>query len=666
MRKAPNDLPSRLDDTYEDAMYRIQHQHEEHCELALRTLSWISKAQRPLRIEEVQHAVSVEEGDKDLEDEPLEAPDLLVSVCAGLVTIDAESNTFRLVHFTVEEFFEKNHHKWFPDADNLIAKTCLTYLSFHALGKGTCSNKSERDARSQKYVLAKYAARNWIGHAGQAEFQEFQPLALRFLGDEFKVAAAALVSGLYGHSDIYFHYSYMSLCRPFTGIWFVVAMKCLKLRASCQTCGQDAHTKMVCGRIAAQNSDNSIHLTMMRWLIESGADPNDSAMDGSTVLMIAAKYGWYDGVKLLLDQGANPHAMDDMNSTCFHHIVYLSKGHSQSNAGECIDLLLEAGLDIEARDNNGNTPLMSSLSYELPQYTRLLLQKGAAVTNDTNEDGYTLLMMAILTGYFDLGQLLLRSGLNVNAVNKYGESALMIASGCNSFERIAKLLLSFGADINASSNYGCTALMMAAHSGAFDYGGVELLLQSGANVDAVGEGGRTVLMRLVQICVDDDVVKLLLQSGANVNAVDIYGESAAKKLVRRLIGTRDKNYLFWEYRHLDHFLEGKGYSTAGRYAVRQRILRTNNKNVLRIILLHGLNEENRKDALALAMSYEGTSEEARIDAEEVTQMLSTPSSILSAMTLTSREKENLDLLHDCFRSRRKYKAGMEIEAGHEY
>ena len=33
--------------------------------------------------------------------------DVLVSVCAGLVTIDRESNIIRLVHYTTEEFFER-------------------------------------------------------------------------------------------------------------------------------------------------------------------------------------------------------------------------------------------------------------------------------------------------------------------------------------------------------------------------------------------------------------------------------------------------------------------------------------------------------------------------------------------------------------------------------
>ena len=161
-------------------MYRIQHQHGEYCELALKVLSWISKARRPLQVEEVQHAVSVEVGDNDIEEGPLEAPTLLVSVCKGLVTVDTESRNFRLVHFTVEEFFKKSHYQWFPGAENMIAKTCLTYLSFDAFGQGGCETKSDWEARSRKYVLMEYAAINWMAHVGQANilFQVYLVLQL--------------------------------------------------------------------------------------------------------------------------------------------------------------------------------------------------------------------------------------------------------------------------------------------------------------------------------------------------------------------------------------------------------------------------------------------------------------------------------------------------------
>jgi hypothetical protein len=92
------------DDAYNDAMKRIEGQLEEEEQLAKQVLSWISCAQRPPTVKELQHALSVEVGEPTLDEENLLLADM-VSVCAGLVTIDEASNIIRLVHYTAQEYF---------------------------------------------------------------------------------------------------------------------------------------------------------------------------------------------------------------------------------------------------------------------------------------------------------------------------------------------------------------------------------------------------------------------------------------------------------------------------------------------------------------------------------------------------------------------------------
>jgi ankyrin repeat protein len=287
----------------------------------------------------------------------------------------------------------------------------------------------------------------------------------------------------------------------------------------------------------------------------------------------------------------------------------------------------------------------------------------------------------------ELVERLLRSGLNVNAVDKDGQTALMIAAESNAFEEIAKLLLRFGADIDVTDNYGCTALMAVMRHPGPGYRGAAFLLQSGANVTLADNHGVTVLMKLIRSSTnlegvklllqfganvnvgDDDgttalmthvqkltngeVVKFLLQSGANVDAVDIDGETAAMKVVRKFLDFRNMYDVGGKYLYLWSLLKKQGYSAAENYAMLPRLRRAGYKNVLRILLSHGMNEQNRTNLLALAMSYEGADDEVRVAAEEVKQMLSMQPDVLSAMTFTSREKEDLDLLHDCFRRGQK-------------
>jgi hypothetical protein len=116
VRVALDNLPNELDDTYSEAMLRIQSQDEEDAQFAERVLYWISYAYTPLTVVEIRHALAVEAGDADIDEEALPDKDTLISVCAGLVTVDQESNIIRLVHYTTQEYFERIRMNRFPGA----------------------------------------------------------------------------------------------------------------------------------------------------------------------------------------------------------------------------------------------------------------------------------------------------------------------------------------------------------------------------------------------------------------------------------------------------------------------------------------------------------------------------------------------------------------------
>jgi hypothetical protein len=54
-------------------------------------------ANRPLSITELQHALAIEDKSTKIELDALPDEEMLISVCSGLVVIDAESNIVRLV-----------------------------------------------------------------------------------------------------------------------------------------------------------------------------------------------------------------------------------------------------------------------------------------------------------------------------------------------------------------------------------------------------------------------------------------------------------------------------------------------------------------------------------------------------------------------------------------
>ncbi|KAH9892130.1 hypothetical protein F4778DRAFT_772870 [Xylariomycetidae sp. FL2044] len=171
----PNDIREALqrlttgegayDEAYKNAMKRIEGQIQFQARRAKQVLSWITCARRPLTKWELQHALGVKVGKPNLDQGDLPKIEDLVSVCAGLVTVDEESNVIRLVHYTTQSYFERTQERWFPNAQLDITTVCTTYLSFQAFANGHAKTDEEYEQRLETHHLFEYAALNWGHHA---------------------------------------------------------------------------------------------------------------------------------------------------------------------------------------------------------------------------------------------------------------------------------------------------------------------------------------------------------------------------------------------------------------------------------------------------------------------------------------------------------------------
>ncbi|KAI9854336.1 MAG: hypothetical protein M1813_001290 [Trichoglossum hirsutum] len=179
-----NDKAKALDSAYKQAMERIEGQMGDQTALAKQVLVWITCAKRALTTSELRHALGVEIGTSIFDEENLPELEDTVSVCAGLVTVDEESDIIRLVHYTTQEYFERTWTSWFPNAQTDITNVCITYLSFNVFEMGFCQSDGEFEARLQTNVLYDYAAQNWGHHACAASVEEGsieEDLILNFL-----------------------------------------------------------------------------------------------------------------------------------------------------------------------------------------------------------------------------------------------------------------------------------------------------------------------------------------------------------------------------------------------------------------------------------------------------------------------------------------------------
>ena len=207
---------------------------------------------------------------------------------------------------------------------------------------------------------------------------------------------------------------------------------------------------------------------------------------GSTALMYAALYGDVDGVRLLLDRGADPNARSDAGATALLWAV---------DDARISRLLLERDADPNAASADGRTPLLLAAGrHGSSDVVKVLLQHGAATK------GQAVFGRAAAAGDEALMRLLLAHGAERSASER--DVAEAMRSGC--WRCIELLLESGGAIVNQ-------ALGVAARSG--DVRAVRMTLDRGAEPT-----GEALVRAAASERVPVEAVTFLLQRGARDDA----------------------------------------------------------------------------------------------------------------------------------------------------
>ncbi len=158
---------------------------------------------------------------------------------------------------------------------------------------------------------------------------------------------------------------------------------------------------------------------------------------------------------------------------------------------------------------------------------RALIDAGADL-DAQGDNGETALNTAILEGHVSVAGLLIDRGADLGARNRGGFTALHAAAYANAVE-IAERLLGKGADVNDQQNKaGGTALSVASEEG--HAGVAKVLIAHGADLEAGERNGYTPLTRALWRG-QKEVVALLQGSGAKCQPVEILEEPAYSECV---------------------------------------------------------------------------------------------------------------------------------------
>jgi len=119
---------SGLEGAYGTTLSRIKRQGREGSRLGIAALMWISHSELPLKVNELRHALGVEIGATDLDVDNVPSIRTLLACCKGLVAVDKEASTVRLIHFTLQEY-PQAHPEPLDRPHSTMAEICLSYLN---------------------------------------------------------------------------------------------------------------------------------------------------------------------------------------------------------------------------------------------------------------------------------------------------------------------------------------------------------------------------------------------------------------------------------------------------------------------------------------------------------------------------------------------------------
>ena len=203
-----------LSDAYTTTLNRLKAQKGNKSTLGLKVLMWVLYSERPLKAEELCHALGVELGSTDIDHENIPALRTLLASSLGLVTAEASSSTLRLVHLTLQAHLLRDS-TLFHSSHSTIPETCLTYLNFQCVRDLSPTLQSAPEIMP----LLEYASSYWGEHIRKGVTENVKKLVLRLLNKFNEHISAQLILMPYNiHSTSHPYYNGEKGPIGFTGL----------------------------------------------------------------------------------------------------------------------------------------------------------------------------------------------------------------------------------------------------------------------------------------------------------------------------------------------------------------------------------------------------------------------------------------------------------------
>jgi ankyrin repeat protein len=245
---------------------------------------------------------------------------------------------------------------------------------------------------------------------------------------------------------------------------------------------------------------------------------DDTGAGGPCRLCEAAINGDLAKLTRMLDAGADINQRDEFGRSPLVNAV-------RSDHPEVAMELMKRGADVNLTSLENETPLMYTTEHGDLALTKELVRRGA-ILSISSMNGSSALYQATQNNHLDIVKFILESGVDVDFQplrEKEGPGTALVSAVHSGYMDIARYLISKGADLEGTTSQGETSLIMSTYDNRPEF--TSMLIEAGANVDAANAYGWTAILMGAQFG-NIEPIKLLLDANANVDAVTSFGGTA--------------------------------------------------------------------------------------------------------------------------------------------
>lgn len=320
---------------------------------------------------------------------------------------------------------------------------------------------------------------------------------------------------------------------------------------------------------------------MIKFFLEMGFNINEKTRYGHTALTEAVKAHYkidekdtneYPVIDFLIDNGAEINMDNGRNGNAIAYAIksksiklvrhLISKGarldkktaeiglrlsdgsFSSAPPVELMTLLIEKGIDLNAKDNNNRTLLFKAIRAKNKELVKLLFEKGFKLDNGVSHIEYML--KSYHDSRYEIVKLLAQYGANPNALDRKGNPIVFRFLDSRSWDKINEsgysanyeVLTSFKKPIKFDIvNKKGESLLTALLNGRRDTDVAKFIFNK-VDVDVTDNSGRTVLHNIAAgtIPIGDPrntkLLKIILDSGADINKKDEQGDTPLHAAVK--------------------------------------------------------------------------------------------------------------------------------------